>query len=82
MASLEYRRTLIPSCLVVGVMFPLLTIAFFLQPQTWALRHANLLIPVSIGIVGLLVLGVGVLNMLMVKKELEAQKAAASSTKT
>ena len=80
-ASLEFRRTLIPPCLVVGIAFPILTLLFFLQPSTSALRHANVLIPIVIALVGFAVLAVGVLNMLMVKKELDAQQAAKKAVK-
>ncbi len=60
-------------------MFPLLAMAFFLQPSTSALRHANLLFPVTLAVLGLAVLAVGVLNMLMVKKELELQPKTADA---
>jgi len=71
-ATSEFRRTMIPSCLVVGVMFPLMFVAFFLQPASAALRQTTILLPVGILVIGLLVLGVGMMNMMLVKKEIEA----------
>jgi hypothetical protein len=74
MQTLEFRQTIIPSCLVFGVTCPLLTLIFFLLPETNAIRHASLVLPLSVLVVGLLLLALGVMNMLLVKKELDAQK--------
>ena len=77
--SIEFRRTLIPPCLVVGGSFLLLTAIFFMLPSTAALSHASIILPLGIGIVGLMVLGVGALNMIMVKKELDSKKTRPAS---
>jgi protein-S-isoprenylcysteine O-methyltransferase Ste14 len=73
--SIEFRRTLIPSCLVVGSMFVLLTILFFFQPADAALRQARVFVPIAIGVLGVVLLAVGVFNMLLVKKELERKQS-------
>lgn len=75
-ASQEFRRTLIPPCLVVGATFLLLMLIFFMLPASAALRQASIILPVGLGVTGLLLLGLGVLNMILVKKELDAAKAA------
>lgn len=72
--SLEFRRTLIPPCLVVGICFIIFMLFFFFQPEDAALRQVRWVVPVGMGIMGCLLLGIGVLNMLLVKKELDLRQ--------
>ncbi|GIW76542.1 MAG: hypothetical protein KatS3mg104_1605 [Phycisphaerae bacterium] len=72
--SLEFRRTLIPPCLVVGTCFIGFMLFFFFQPEDAALRQVRWVVPVGMGILGFLLLGVGVLNMFLVKKELDHRR--------
>lgn len=72
--SLEFRRTLIPPCLVVGTCFVGFMLFFFFQPEDAALRQIRWVVPVGMGILGFLLLGVGVLNMFLVKKELDLRR--------
>lgn len=72
--SLEFRRTLIPPCLVVGICFIVFMLFFFFQPEDAALRQIRWVVPAGMGIMGCLLLGIGVLNMLLVKKELDIRQ--------
>jgi hypothetical protein len=73
-ATLDFRRTLIPPCLVVGVGLLLCTALFYLQSPHAALRHASPLLPIGMAMIGGLVLAAGVFNMLLVR----AQQASAA----
>lgn len=79
--SLEFRRTLIPPCLVVGTCFIGFMMFFFLQPDDAALRQVRGVVPVGIGIIGCLLLGVGVFNMLLVKNELDFRRNHTDASK-
>ncbi len=72
--SIEFRRTMIPPCLVVGASFIVMTGLFFLQPESSALRQARVILPIGMGILGFILLAVGAFNMLLVKKELDAHR--------
>ena len=69
-ASLDFKQTIIPPCLCVGLGFLVLTVLFFLQPATSALRMGGVLLPAGMAVVGLILLAVGVANVLIVKREL------------
>jgi hypothetical protein len=75
MSSLPFRQTIIPTCLVLGSAFLVLTLLFFVQPQSSAIRHASIVFPISLALVGVLLLVVGVLNMMLVKRELSGETA-------
>lgn len=72
--TIEFRRALIPSCLVLGVLFPLLTILFFARPKTDALRAIPPYLPIAMAVIGVVLLAIGALNMVLVKNELDAKK--------
>lgn len=73
-SSIEFRRTLIPPCLVLGAMLIALAIAYWFQSPTATLRRFSTAVPVAAAIFGALLISLGVFNMLVVKNELDARK--------
>jgi hypothetical protein len=72
--TIGFRRTLIPVCLVLGVMLPVMgAVKFVADPDATAAAMAPWLSGTLIAL-GLLLLVIGVLNMLAVKQQLEAAR--------
>ncbi|MBC7783022.1 MAG: hypothetical protein H7144_04210 [Burkholderiales bacterium] len=73
-SAIEFRRTLIPPCLVLGAMLIGLAITYWFQSPTAMLRRFSVGVPTAAAIFGALLIALGVFNMLVVKNELDARK--------
>jgi len=83
-ATLEFRQTVIPPLLAGGGGLIVLGILYFLQPSDAALRQLGATVPLVVGLIGVVLIGMGVLNMTKVKQQLierAAEKAAKSKAR-
>jgi hypothetical protein len=69
-ASLAFRRTIIPVCLVLGIGMPLMAALWLTLDEDHPARKISILLPMVFVVVGLGVLALGVMTMLQVRSEL------------
>jgi hypothetical protein len=72
-ARLSFRRTLIPILLTMGVALPGCAIWWCFLDADSPLKSISISFPITLAAVGLVLLGLGVMNMLFVKHQLEQQ---------
>lgn len=70
-ATLSFRQTIIPICLSMGVGLLLAMLGWFMLDPDHPARGVGAWAPITIGVVGLAVLGLGIANMLSVQKILK-----------
>lgn len=68
--SLKFRRTIIPPLLVVGISFLIMPIAWLMMDRDSLLRNAGAALPITLCVVGAVLLLLAILNMLSVRAEL------------
>ena len=68
--SLGFRQTIIPICLTTGLLLIASVVLFYLQDPTAVLRQLSPAFPVLALVFGLILLGVGALNMILVQRQL------------
>ena len=73
-ASLAFRQTIIPILLVLGISLPGLSIGWLMLDRDSLLRSAGPALPVALACVGLVMLGLAIVNMLAVKHELHSMR--------
>jgi hypothetical protein len=69
-ATLGFRQTIIPILLVLGVSFPALAIGWLMLDRDSLLRSKGPALPITLACVGLVMLGLAIVNMLAVKHEI------------
>lgn len=69
-ASLAFRRTIIPVCLVLGLGMPLMAGLWLTLDEDHPARKISIVLPLVFVLVGLGVLALGVMTMLQVRNEL------------
>lgn len=74
MGSLALRRTLIPILLTAGLILPTLATLWFTTEEESPFRRPGVGLPITFVIVGVLLLGTAVVNMLQVKHQMAAQR--------
>ncbi len=67
--SLQLRRTLIPILLTNGVMLPVLGAAWFALGEDSRFRVVGPAVPITLIVVGVVLLGLGLLNVLQVRSQ-------------
>jgi hypothetical protein len=73
-ARLGFRQTIIPILLMMGVALPACAIWWLIQDEDSPLKSISLGLPITMGLVGLILLALGILIMMQVKAQL-AQEA-------
>jgi hypothetical protein len=72
-ASIGFRRTVIPILLTMGVALPGCAIWWCFLDQDSPLKTAGLRFPITLAVGGIILLGLGILNMLQVKSQLQSR---------
>jgi hypothetical protein len=76
---LSFRRTIIPILLTQGVALPALAAWWFLLDQDSPLKAVGLVLPLTLLAVGIVMLGLAVLNMVQVRHQLRSGDARAGA---
>jgi hypothetical protein len=72
-ARLGFRRTMIPILLTLGLALPVTAIWWMIQEDDSPIRELGWQFPVTLTVIGIVMLGLGILNMVQVKRQMDEQ---------